>query len=62
MENNDVYKYLTLKYTDKKDKGMTEKYREIWNKIKYPAYYDFDAYYVASNYIKTKINSDDDLP
>ena len=38
MENNDLYKYLTLKYTDKKDKGMTEKYREIWNKIKYLAY------------------------
>ena len=38
MENNDVYKHLTLKYTDKKDKDMTEKYREIWNEIKYSAY------------------------
>ena len=38
MENNDVYKHLTLKYTDKRDKDMTEKYREIWNEIKYSAY------------------------
>ena len=42
---------------------MIEKYREIWNKIKYLVTQgDKDAYYVATIYTNTKSNSDDDLP
>ena len=42
---------------------MIEKYREIWNKIKYLVIQeDKDAYYVATIYTNVKSNSDDDLP
>ena len=42
---------------------MIEKYREIWNKIKYlVTQEDKDAYYVATIYTNVKSNSDDGLP
>ena len=63
IEENNGNKYLTFAFTDK-NKKVLEKYKRLWDKIKYHIQLinldktgEYDKYYM-----RIKFNSDNDLP
>ena len=62
IEENNGNKYLTFASTDK-NKKVLEKYTKLWNKIKYhiQTINDGKSGEYEEDYMKIKLNSDDDL-